>query len=79
LPASAGKLRAHLFNMGVVRNEECGEQGGWLMEVDMESHRLDQVFREAGLELSQVLTQELSPELSHEISEESGLEDVLLQ
>jgi len=71
LPASAGKLRAHLFSMGVVRNEECDEKGGWMIEVDMESHRLDQLFRESGLELSQVLTQELSVE--------SGLEDVSLQ
>jgi hypothetical protein len=41
------------------------------MEVDMESHRLDQLFRESGLELS--------PGLSHKLSVESGLEDVLLQ
>ena len=67
LPASAGKLRAHLFDMGVVRNEEYDEKGGWMMEVDMESHRLDQIFRESGLELSQA------------VSMESGLEDVLLQ
>ena len=67
LPASAGKLRAHLFDMGVVRNEEYDEKGGWMMEVDMESHRLDQIFRESGLELSKA------------VSMESGLEDVLLQ
>ncbi len=67
MPASAGKLRAHLFNMGVVRSEEYGEKGGWMMEVDMESHRLDQIFRESGLELSQVLSMELD------------LEDILLQ
>jgi GTP-binding protein HflX len=67
IPASAGKLRAHLFDMGVVRNEEYDEKGGWMMEVDMESHRLDQIFRESGLELSQA------------VSMESGLEDVLLQ
>jgi hypothetical protein len=53
--------------MGVVRNEEYDEKGGWMMEVDMESHRLDQIFRESGLELSQA------------VSMESGLEDVLLQ
>ncbi|MEE8234197.1 MAG: ribosome rescue GTPase HflX [Gammaproteobacteria bacterium] len=60
LPASAGKLRAHLFDMGVVRNERCDEKGGWVMEVDMESQRLDQLFRE----------------LSQESIVESGLEDV---
>ena len=67
LPASAGKLRAQLFNIGVVRNEHCGEEGGWVMEVDMESHRLNQLFRESGLDLSQ------------ESSMKSGLEDILPQ
>ena len=75
LPASAGKLRAHLFDMGVVRNEEYDEKGGWMMEVDMESHRLDQIFRESGLELSQALSQPVS----QAVSMESGLEDVLRQ
>jgi GTP-binding protein HflX len=75
LPASAGKLRAHLFDMGVVRNEEYDEKGGWMMEVDMESHRLDQIFRESGLELSQALSQPVS----QPVGTESGLEDVLLQ
>jgi GTP-binding protein HflX len=75
LPASAGKLRAHLFDMGVVRNEEYDEKGGWMMEVDMESHRLDQIFRESGLELSQALSQPVS----QAVSLESGLEDVLRQ
>ena len=67
LPPSAGKLRAHLFGMGVVRNERCDEKGGWVMEVDIESQRLDQLFRQSGLELGQ------------EISVESGLEDILRQ
>ena len=67
LPASAGKLHAQLFNIGVVRNERCVEEGGWVMEVDMESHRLNQLFRESGLDLSQ------------ESSMKSDLEDVLLQ
>jgi len=63
LPASAGKLRANLFDMGVVRNEQCDEKGGWVMDVDMQSQRLGQLFRESGLELDQ----------------DSGLEDVLRQ
>ncbi len=37
------------------------------MEVDIESQRLDQLFRQSGLELGQ------------EISVESGLEDMLRQ
>ena len=46
----AAALRAHLFDMGVVRNERCDEKGGWVMEVDMESQRLDRLFRELGQE-----------------------------
>ena len=59
LPASAGKLRAHLFKIGVVRKEQHDEQGGWLMEVDMESHTLDRLFRESGLksDLEDILLQ----------------------
>ncbi len=67
LPPSAGKLRAHLFDMGVVRNERCDEKGGWLMEVDIESQRLEQLFRQSGLVLGQ------------ESKLESALEDVLRQ
>ena len=67
LPPSAGKLRAHLFDMGVVRNERCDEKGGWLMEVDIESQRLEQLFRQSGLVLGQ------------ESRLESALEDVLRQ
>ncbi|MFT5425799.1 MAG: GTP-binding protein HflX [Gammaproteobacteria bacterium] len=79
IPASAGKLRANLFNMGVVRTEENGEDGGWMMEVDMESHRLDQLFRESGLELSQVLIEEIGQEVGQQTPMESAMEDVLLQ
>ena len=45
LPASAGRLRAHLFDLGAVRSEEYDKGGGWIMEVDMESHRLDQLCK----------------------------------
>ncbi len=75
LPASAGKLRAHLFDMGVVRNEKYDEKGGWMMEVDMESHRLEQIFRESGLDLNMSSIKKID----HGASVESGLEDVLLQ
>lgn len=79
IPASTGKLRANLFNMGVVRNEENGEEGGWMMEVDMESHRLDQLFRESCLELSQILMEELNQEMGKQTPMESAMEDVSLQ
>lgn len=67
LPASAGKLRAYLFDMGVVRTERYDEGGGWVMEVDMEFRRLEQLFRESGLKLE------------IETDAESALEDVLRQ
>ncbi len=50
LPATAGKLRAHLFDLGAVCHEETDEQGGWLMEVTMETPRLSALCRESGLE-----------------------------
>ncbi|MBM2829693.1 MAG: GTPase HflX [Gammaproteobacteria bacterium] len=49
LPASAGKLRAQLFNIGAVYNEHADEHGGWIMEVNMEAPRLYQLCHESGL------------------------------
>ena len=49
LPASAGKLRARLFNIGAVENEHIDENGGWIMQVNMETPRLQQLCRESGL------------------------------
>ncbi|MEE9552283.1 MAG: ribosome rescue GTPase HflX [Gammaproteobacteria bacterium] len=50
LPASAGRLRAQLFNIGVVHREHEDKQGGWIMEVDMETPRLHQLWQESGLD-----------------------------
>lgn len=50
LPATAAKLRAHLFKLGAVRNEETDEHGGWLMEINMATPRLSALCRESGLE-----------------------------
>ncbi len=71
LPASAGKMHAQLFNLGVVRNEAYNENGGWVMEVDMAAHSLKQLFRESGLDATM--------ETQLDTQMESGLEDVLLQ
>jgi len=49
LPPTAGRLRAHLFDLGAVCHEETDESGGWLMEVKMESPRLSALCRESGL------------------------------
>ena len=49
LPATAGKLRAHLFRIGAVKDEKIDEQGGWIMEVDMETPRLHELCEQSGL------------------------------
>ena len=50
LPASAGKLRAQLFDIGVVHDEKDDQHGGWIIEVDMETPRLHQLCEESGQE-----------------------------
>ena len=49
LPATAGKLRAQLFSIGAVMDETVNEQGGWVIEVDMETPRLHDLCEESGL------------------------------
>ena len=49
LPPSAGKLRARLFSIGAVKEEAIDEQGGWVIEVDMETPRLQDLCKESGL------------------------------
>jgi len=49
LPATAGKLRAHLFDIGAVHTERADESGGWIMEVDMETLRLHRLCEDNGV------------------------------
>jgi GTP-binding protein HflX len=44
LPATEAKLRATLFQLGVVANEKDPEDGGFLLEVSMQKHRLDEII-----------------------------------
>ena len=50
LPASAGKLRAQLFDIGVVYKDQESQQGGWIMEVDMETPRLHRLCEKSDFE-----------------------------
>lgn len=50
LPASAGKLRARLFDIGVVYKDQVSQQGGWIMEVDMDTPRLHRLCEESDME-----------------------------
>ncbi len=43
LPAKDAKLRAALFQLGVVANERDPKDGGFLLEVSMQKHRLDEM------------------------------------
>ena len=49
LPPSAGKLRAHLFQIGAVEQEHENADGGWTMEVTMDTPRLHRLCEESGL------------------------------
>jgi GTPase len=54
LPATAGQLRAKLFDIGAVRHEDVDEEGGWIMEVELEDFRLNKLCEEARLDISQL-------------------------
>ena len=48
LPPHAGKLRAQLFNIGVVKSEQTAEQGGWILDVNLEPPRLSMICAQCG-------------------------------
>ena len=51
LQASAGRLRAQLFEEGVVASERIGEHGEWLLEVDLWPRQLESVLKHSDCEL----------------------------
>tara|TARA_R110002072_G_scaffold14582_9_gene60209 strand:+ start:16476 stop:17774 length:1299 start_codon:yes stop_codon:yes gene_type:complete len=54
LPVTAGQLRAKLFDLGAVRQDDENELGGWIMEVELEEFRLNKLCEEASLDISQL-------------------------
>ena len=54
LPLSAGQLRAKLFDIGAVKQENADNVGGWLMEVELEEFKLHKLCREANLDISNI-------------------------
>jgi GTP-binding protein HflX len=54
LPASAGELRAKLFNTGAVREEQIQDSGGWIMDVELDNDSLHQLCQESNLDASQL-------------------------
>lgn len=55
LPASAGRLRARLFELDAVRSEEFGEQGEWQLEVEMDAREFASLMREGLLNEEMIL------------------------
>ncbi len=51
LGATAGRLRARLFEEGVVASEHIGEQGEWLLEVDLWPRQLESVLEHTDCKL----------------------------
>ena len=52
VPASAGKLRARLFSIGIVQKDRYTEKGGWIMEVSIDKNKLKQICKKSELDLS---------------------------
>ncbi len=52
LPPSQGRLRARLFELGLVRSESPAADGGMVIEVETSARRLEALCREAGLDFA---------------------------
>jgi GTP-binding protein HflX len=51
IPADAGALRARLFRQGAVRSEQPDEEGGWVMQLEIDPPSLNRIVGEHGLRL----------------------------
>ncbi len=47
LPPSAARLRARLYEMGVVQQEAVSDEGQWLIDISIEPHYLESLRKEA--------------------------------
>ncbi len=54
LPVTAARLRAKLFNIGAVRQEDINEAGGWELKVELEDRLLSKLCREASLDIAKL-------------------------
>ena len=51
---SAGQLRAKLFDIGAVKQENIDDMGGWVMRVELEEYKLHKLCKEANLDMSNI-------------------------
>ena len=61
IPVSAGQLRAKLFDIGAVKQENIDDTGGWIMEVELEEYKLHKLCKEANLDMSNIAVERCSP------------------
>lgn len=54
IPASAGKLRAQLFNVGAVEQENELQNGGWLMDIMLDERTLEQICQKSGVSTAEL-------------------------
>lgn len=54
LPPSAGRLRARLYELGVVLEECSGDNGAWVLEVEIPRISLEHLCRSEGLDQSYI-------------------------
>ncbi len=60
IPVSAGRLRAKLFDIGAVKQENIDDMGGWVMKVELEEYKLHKLCKEANLDMSNIAVERCS-------------------
>ena len=60
IPVSAGQLRAKLFDIGAVKQENIDDMGGWIMKVELEEYKLHKLCKEANLDMSNIAVERCS-------------------
>ncbi len=60
IPVSAGQLRAKLFDIGAVKQENIDDMGGWVMKVELEEYNLHKLCKEANLDMSNIAVERCS-------------------
>ena len=50
LPVTAGKLRASLYRLQAVRDERLGDDGAWLLDVEISEARLAELCKRSGID-----------------------------
>jgi len=60
IPVSAGQLRAKLFDIGAVKQENIDDMGGWVMKVELEEYKMHKLCKEANLDMSNIAVERCS-------------------